>query len=365
MQSFIQIKAFLIVGTILLFYFKEGFSQVLTDSYQITVGGMVNLNHNTSGHAFKNNFSSIKAYIGFNGSHTLALNKTSEVNRGLLNYGISLTLYNRSIGNSLNILFQDNQIDLTTSITMGLLQHPNLPYMKQLQTINNSPFYNLRHNARSGMFISTNFILNNNRRHQTVGSITFTTEQISFNYYNDGGPLIGKGPKFKKKNILSYLLLPLHLVSGLGDGFDRWWTGGGAVYYHTKEEFNRLEVTFDQFTGYHQLAFELSTIFGSDVQDYDLFQDMHQDTVRNKLNMRHSKANPLNYNSSAYGVKYYFDRDLAANFGIIGSLRDQKNERFYAIQDIIHVIKRDPIHPNTDINRIFYGVTYNKSIHDK
>lgn len=363
MQPSSKLKPPILVVLLLMLVHYNMMSQVLDERYQITVGGVVNLNHNTSGHALKNNFSSIKAYIGFNGTHTLALNKKNEVNRGLLNYGISLTIYNRSLGNSLNILYQDNQIDLTTSITMGLLQHPNLPYMKQLQTINNSPFYNLRHNARSGIFISSNFILNNNRRHQTVGAITLTAEQVSVNYYNDGGPIIGQGPNFNPKKFLSYLLLPLHLVSGLGDGFDRWWTGGGGVYYHSREEYNHLEVTFDQFTGYHKLAFELGSIFGSDVQDYDLFQDMHQDTVKNKLNMRHNKTNSLNYNSSAYGIKYFFNQNLAANFGLIGSLRDHKNERFYAIQDIIHVLKRDPIHPNTDINRIFYGVTYNKPIH--
>ncbi|MFZ1705467.1 MAG: hypothetical protein WAT79_14055 [Saprospiraceae bacterium] len=338
-------------------------AQILTDNYQVTFGAMINLNHNTSGQAFRNNFSSIKAFVGFNGSHTLSMHKTSRVNQGLFNYSLSFTIYNRSLGNSLNILYQDNQIDFTTSITLGLLNRPNPNFVKNMQTINNTPFYNLRHFGKHGAFITSNFILNNHGRHQTVGALSLTTDQVSVNYYNDGGPIIGKGFEFNYKKILSYLLLPLHLISGLGDGFDRWWTGGGGVYVHTKQGFNRVEVTFDQFTGYHKLAYELSGILGSDVQDYDLFQEKAiSDTLENKtpLNFKTGKSNAINYNSSTYGIKYFFENDLSVNFGVIGSLRNHKNERFFALQDIIHLNRRDPIHPNNDINRIYYGLSYYK-----
>lgn len=346
-----------------IFIISKAFGQVLDERYQLTLGATIHLNHNVNGESFRNNFSSIKAFVGFNGTHTLALNKHNEKYRGLFNYGISFTIYNRSLGNSLNILYQDNQIDFTTSATLGLLHNPNQPFFKQLQTINNTPFYNLRHSAQNGVFISSNFILNNNRRHQTIGSLTATAGPVSVNYYNDGGPIIGKGFKFDPKKWYTYLLFPLHLISGLGDGFDRWWTGGGGVYIHTKEGFNRLEVTFDQFTGYHKLAYELSGIFGSDVQDYDLFQEKtEKDTSSTSapLNYKTGKSNPINYNSSTYGVRYFFDSDLSVNMGIIGSLRDYKRERYYAFQDIIHLLRRDPIHPNNDINRIYYGLSYYK-----
>lgn len=337
--------------------------QVLDANYQLTLGATINLNHNTSGESFRNNFSSIKAFVGFNGSHTLSLNKTNERYRGLFNYSISLTIYNRSLGNSLNILYQDNQFDLTTSATLGLINQPNQLYFKQIQTINNSPFYNLRHSAKNGVFISSNFILNNHGRNQTVGSLTATINNVSVNYYNDGGPIIGKGFKFDRKKWCSYLLLPIHLISGLGDNFDRWWTGGGGVYIHTVHGFNRVEVSFDQFTGYHKLSYELSGILGSDVQDYDLFQEATKpDSISNYIpfNFKTDKANALNYNSSTYSVRYFFDSDLSANFGVIGSLRDHKREKFFALQDIIHLNRRDPIHPNNDINRIYYGLSYYK-----
>lgn len=335
-------------------------AQVISSDYQLTLGAMVNLNHNLSGHAFRNNFSNIKAFIGFNGTHRLKLQKNNPVTQGLLNYSICFTIYNRSLGNSLNILYQDNQIDLTTSVTMGILHRPDRNDFKNLQTINNSPFYNLRHSGKNGAFISSNFILNNHGRHQTVGAISFTVDQASFNYYNDGGPILGSAFGFNPRKWYSYLLLPLHLISGLGDGFDRWWTGGGGIYVHTQNNFNRMEVTFDQFTGYHKLAFELNSVFGSDVQDYDLFQTTPEDTTSTAFNFRTARAQAMNYNSSAYGIKYFFDRDLSANLGVIGSLRDHKRERYFALQDIIHVLKRDPIHPNNDINRIYYGFSYYK-----
>ena len=53
--------------------------------------------------------------------------------------------------------------------------------------------------------------------------------------------------------------MPLNLL-GLGDSFDRWWTGGGGIYYHSTQKNNLFELTFDQFTGYERQYFELSAI---------------------------------------------------------------------------------------------------------
>lgn len=233
---------------ILLFYVASP-GQVVESQYQVVLGTTVNLYKNTSGHAFKNNFPGIKAFVGFSANNLLHISDKTPNNSGLFNYSFNVAIYNKSLGNSLNILYQDNQIDFTTSFSLGILQHPNLPYQKQFQTINNVPFYNIRHNARSAAIISTNFILNNHRRHQTVGAISFTVEQVSLNYYNDGGPLIGKGFGWSRPWYYNILLAPFlvtaDFISGLGDGFDRWWTGGGGVYYHTDQGFNLWEFNFD------------------------------------------------------------------------------------------------------------------------
>ncbi len=268
-----QWKVFVL--SVLLCHSSSVRGQVIESWYQASVGTTINLNKNLSGHAFKNNFPGIKAYAGFNASNRLFIHKSLDKTNGLFNIGINVAIYNKSLGNSLNVLYQDNQIDLTTTFSLGIL-HDHLPYLKQLQTINNTPFYNLRHNAKYAGIISTNFILNNKGRRQTVGAISFTTDRLSINYYNDGGPIIGKGFGWDRpwywNVLLSPLLITADLVSGLGDGFDRWWSGGGGFYYHTKEEYNQWEFTFDQFTGYHKLVFELGSILGTDVQDYDLFE---------------------------------------------------------------------------------------------
>jgi hypothetical protein len=338
-------------------------AQIIESDYQVVLGASINLYKNLSGHAFKNNFPGIKAFVGFSSTNRLFIHERLENNYGLFNFSVNVAIYNKSLGNSLNILYQDNQVDLTSSFSLGIMQHADLPYLKQMQTINNVPFYNLRHNARYAGIISTNFILNSTGRHQTVGAISLTVDQVSVNYYNDGGPLIGKGFGWDRawywNVLLSPLLLTADLVSGLGDGFDRWWTGGMGVYYHTDREFNRWEATFDQFTGYHRLVFELGSIFGTDVQDYDLFQAYNPALSEDQsMNLKSDRRFANSFNSSAYSFRYFFDNQFSANIGVIGSLRDHRIERFFALQDIIHVLKRDPLHPNNDINRLFYGVSY-------
>lgn len=338
-------------------------AQIVESQYQVVLGASINLYKNLSGHAFKNNFPGIKAFAGFSSTNRLFIHERLENNYGLFNFSINLAIYNKSLGNSLNILYQDNQLDLTSSFSLGLMQHADLPYLKHVQTINNVPFYNLRHNARYAGIISTNFILNSTGRHQTVGAVSVTIDEVSVNYYNDGGPIIGKGFGWDRPWYWNVLLSPLlttaDIVSGLGDGFDRWWTGGMGIYYHTDREFNRWEATFDQFTGYHRLVFELGSIMGTDVQDYDLFQGFDPTMVDSPgFNLKSDRRFANSFNSSAYSFRYFFDHQFSANVGVIGSLRNQKNERFFALQDIIHVLKRDPLHPNNDINRLFYGVSY-------
>lgn len=354
-------RLFLVLLVALQTYSGATHAQVIESWYQVTLGATINLNKNLSGRAFKNNFPGIRAYAGFNATNRLFIHKNLDKTNGLFNIGVNLGVYNKSLGNSLNILYQDNQVDLTTTFSLGII-HDHLPYLKQFQTINNTPFYNLRHNAKYAGIISTNFIINNHGRRQTVGSISFTMDRLSLNYYNDGGPIIGKGFGWDRPWYWNVLLAPFlataDLVSGLGDGFDRWWSGGMGLYYHTDEEYNRWEATFDQFTGYQQLVFELGSILGTDVQDYDLFQTMETRDSVAQYNLQKSTRNANSFNSSAYAIRYHFDQQFSANLGIIGSLRDYKRERFYALQDIIHVLKRDPLHPNNDINRIFYGINY-------
>ncbi len=254
------------------------------------------------------------------------------------NYGATLTLYTRTLGNDLNPLKTDVQIDFINTLVLGFVSRDTLDYMKYLRTMNNAPYYNLRHNNKNALFVGTNFVLNNHGRKQAVGSITITARDYSLNYYNDGG-------------------IPIDVV-GIGDGFDRWWTGGFMFTKHTHERdlvgkmhsYNRWEGSFDQFTGYAPLVYELSNILGINIPEYD---------------MTHSKDSsymaitPASYNAATYNIKYYATENYGFDLGVIGSLTSKNH--YFGVQDLIHRNGRFPLHPNRDINRLTLGLTFNKN----
>ena len=324
-------------------------SQVVNYTLSAQLGVQVGLNFNTGKNAFRQNFPSIKAFVGINSSNELKLfGKTT----GLLNIGTSIGLYNKSLGNSLNLSFQDNQIDWTSNLGLGVGWGETVP-VRLLQTINNVPFYNLQHQKEYAVNFSCNFIMNNYRRNQTNGAFSLTTGRFSMTYYNDGGPFFNLG---------------------FGDNFDRYWTGGLLLYLHDVEtssgsdtssinaSYNRVEFTFDQFTGYHPQMYELTGIFGADIQDYELYQSFGSDTSRLVYSIKPSGRDGYDFNASQYKISYNFGPNVGGSLGVIGSLRDYKREKYYALQDIIHVLMRNPIHPNKDTNRLSLGFNYNNRL---
>jgi hypothetical protein len=134
----------------------------------------------------------------------------------------------------------------------------------------------------------------------------------------------------------------------LADNFDRWWTGGFGIYIHNRKNFNAAELSFDQFTGYSPLLYELSNIIGINLPDYNV-----DDTT---LMKRRGHVSPA-FNTSSYNLKIFLGQGYAIDAGIIGSLRT--NGRVFGLQEIIHTMLRYPLHPNNDGNRIYVGGTYN------
>lgn len=278
-------------------------------------------------------------------------------------YAATVCVYNKSLGNNLNPLISDIQIDFVNTLSMGFGwkwqadgEGPFVGYPKYLRTVNNSPYYNLTHTYDNAFFFSSNFILNNHRRHQTVGSVTFTFDNFSVNYYNDGGPVI------------DWL--------NIGDGFDRYWTGGVMLSLHKRyAAYNIVEFSFDQFTGYRPLVYELSNIFGMAVPEYD------SDTLESNLPPRNRfRFSSSSYNSSAYNLKFYIDENYGFDLGILGSLVYKgktkkrqtatsgrsfnfREDRHWGLQDILHINRYNSLHPNSDINRLYIGFTYNQSYH--
>jgi len=341
-----------ILFIIFLFFSGRSEAQILYTNYSFSFGVNVNLNFEFGDVSSGETFPGIKAFVGLNISSRF---KAFGTEAGSLNISSTLGIYNKSLGNSLNLGFQDNQIDWTTSVGLGAL-YGDSTYTKVLQSINNVPFYNIRHDGNAASIIGVNFIMNNQGRNQTNGFVSFTYDRFSFSYYNDGGPVIK------------------HLA--LGDKFDRYWTGGLNMFYHQKDEetsegssfipYNIYELAFDQFTGYSNQMYELSGLLGIDVQDYDVYQlangkDSLMVTTRPQTKNR-NKRSAFTYNASSYHAKYFSGPNLGMSLGVLGSLRGFKSGKAYGLQDWLHIGRGEPIHPSKDKNRIFLGLNYNSNL---
>jgi hypothetical protein len=250
-----------------------------------------------------------------------AFNATARHGDFLVCYGPSISIYTKTIGANLNPLVGDWQIDFTNTFTAGIEWGQVTDYTKFTRTIHNGDFYNLVSNRGGLLMVGTNFILNNHKRNQIIGSINATFGNLSINYYNDGPPFD---------------------FFGLSDNFDRYWTGGFAVLLHNKKGYNTAEFSFDQFTGYIPLLYELTGKLGMNIPLYDEL----------------AKMGVSNFNTSSYSLKVNFDQRFGINAGVVGSLKF--NNRYYGLQEIIHILGHYPMHPNNDGNRFFFGGNYNQ-----
>ena len=273
-------------------------------------------------------FPGLKVYAGFN---VMATGKQHI----LINYGPSLSIYTKTIGANLNPLVGDIQIDFTNTLSFGYGWGKDLTYLKNFRTIHTGDFYNVSTFKKNLLLLSSNFVLNNHKRNQIVGTVSGSFYNVSFYYANDGA--------------VPFTWIPL------ADNFDRYWTGSGGIFVHTKQGFNRVEVSFDQFTGYTPLLYELANIIGTNVP---LYSDTDEkESGRKKL--------PSTFNTSAYQVKVFTDANYSVDVGALGSLIDHKTELHYGIQDLIHMKLGIPLHPNNDITRYFFGASYNNHINVK
>lgn len=297
--------------------------------YEIRVGANINLNQSLN---IKENILTWRQkFPGIKIFGSIIINKKLSSN-SILNYGGTIAMYAKSLGNNLNPLQTDIQLDFTNSFSIGI-GDGLVDYRKYLRTINNSAAYNISHQFNYAAFIGTNLILNNHGRNQAVGNITLTYRNLSLNYYNDGA--------------VPFTIIPL------ADNFDRWWTGGLGFYYHSPEGHNRAELNFDQFTGYRPLLYELTSIFGVEVPRYR--SDETNDTSTRKA-----------FNSSAYHLRINLDGSAFLDFGFAGSLTytdNQLNTTYFSLQDILHIMGGTALHPNRDNNKVFLGVTKQQFIY--
>jgi hypothetical protein len=308
-------KTIIILFVSLSFYCKSIGQKKWVYTSQFNIGCHLNISYGKG-----QKFPGIRIFSGFS---------ITGVNRNhlIVHYGPSLSIYTKTIGANLNPLVGDIQIDLVNTFSAGYGWGGVLPYFKYFRTIHTGDYYNMSLNIKDAGLLSTNFILNNHKRNQVVGSVTASFGQFTFNYYNDGAAPFEQIP--------------------LADNFDRFWTGGGALFFHTKNDFNRAEISFDQFTGYTPLLYEAANLLGINIPLY-----------KDEADSKGRKQPPNTFNTSSYQVKVFTDKNFALDAGVVGSLIDN-NGYHYGMQDLIHMALGMSLHPNNDINRFFIGGTYN------
>lgn len=309
----------LVIWVCLSFFSMSGFAQTdWTVRAIANLGVSINYYYSTS-----HQFPGLKAFVGVGVSGTYQ-------NVFLANYGTSLSFYTKSLGSHLSPMVNDAQLDWQNAFTVGGVSVSNGRF-KYLRTLGNSQAYTLGIDNDYGVFVTTNAILNNHRRNQWIGAVTGITPHVSVNYYNDGAP-------------------PFNFLA-VADGFDRWWTGGIAVFVHNRNAYNDVEFSFDQFTGFRPLQYELSGILGLSLPSYN--RSFYDDQPTSRAH----KRPPPNFNTSAYNLRITPFQHFSANVGVIGAMRGN-NGKSYALQDIIHILGRFPLHPNHDFNRFYLGTTF-------
>lgn len=303
---------------IILFFIPTiSFSQNMWEA-NITLGGRVNLFQSIKTWKLKN--PGFEVYINAN-----IYKRMNEVS--FFSSNLNLSLYYKSLGNSNRSVDNDIQIDFTNTYNIGIGKGilPEKKY-RQYRTLHNTRAYSIIHNFDKTVVISTNFIFNNSKRHQIIGSISGTWNNCSISMSNDGGPPINWLP--------------------ISDNFDRWWTGALGFYRHNDKNYNSFEASFTQFTGFLPLLYELHTLLGADISKYNY----------NLSDRRTGKE----FNSSMYNFAIGLDPYSSINFGIKGNLRFQlgklQRTTHWGLQDLIHMVTNVALHPNEEENKLYFGV---------
>ncbi|MBC7773886.1 MAG: hypothetical protein H7246_00500 [Phycisphaerae bacterium] len=184
---------------------------------------------------------------------------------------------------------------------------------KPVRTFCNFNTVAVTHRYKNSVTLATNFVINpkHSTRNQQVGFGGFSTGDFALGYYNDGTPW----------NFI-----------GLGDGYDRWWTGGGFFEIWSLHAPTRLGLYYDNFTGGNDdevvEAFEIANVLGLahvDFRDPDLTY-----FNRGQIMMRAALPSGLGMSLILSGDRYMVVQNLIHR-GMDQSLYQSfANDRFHA-----------------------------------
>lgn len=212
-----------------------------------------------------------------------------------------LQLYNGGIGSTNNEVFGKPNLDfilaftLTSGYNIGNLENKSfLRYFSDFATPSlKNPYLN-------SVSLGTNLIFTSdkNRVTQRVGFLNLNSNDIQISYYNDGTPF-------------GFLFL--------GDGEDRYYTGGGTLSYdkfnnNTKNAYS-LELSFHKFTGFNKSSFDFGNETSASLVEYG------KDTIQEE------------YNKSVLRLNTMFFNKNNVNFGAVFSIY---NHNLFDVQHLIH-----------------------------
>lgn len=186
------------------------------------------------------------------------------------------TVYYNGLGDNILDNYKKTRFDFISSVmaTLGTsLQSPLHRDRQRIRTFNAFLANPISDEFNHSFTVGSNVVLNTDKRNQITGFINGNIARIvRFGYMNDGPP---------------------YGIIGLGDRYDRWWTGSMFVEvfldrgYQEELETPYLDskfiYTFDRFTGNVQEAYEVSNLLGFKyVPDYNLEENYYNNS-RDKL----------------------------------------------------------------------------------
>ncbi|WP_235298148.1 hypothetical protein [Portibacter marinus] len=191
-------------------------------------------------------------------------------------FQMGATLYYNGLGDNILDTYKKARFDFVSSVMASIgtpmasmLYHDRIK-IRAFNSFLANPISDEFHHS---LTVGSNVILNTDRRNQITGFINANVARmVRLGYMNDGPPF----GRF-----------------GLGDRYDRWWTGSGFLEVFLDQGYaqelkypyldSKFIYTFDRFTGNVQEAYEVSNLLGFKyVPDYNL-QENYFNRARGKI----------------------------------------------------------------------------------
>jgi hypothetical protein len=234
---------------------------------------------------------------------------------------VAFNLYRGAIGTSIHPDERGkNQFEIVPTAALTTQLGPKEFFgSKPIKTFCNFNAVALSHSFKNSLTLATNFVINtgDKMRNQQVGFGGLSFGDFAFGYYNDG-------PPWNKV--------------GLGDSYDRFWTGGGYFEIWTLGARFRAGIYYDNFTGTNNDAitegFELANILNINKVD---FVDKRQ----------------FYYNRGQLMVRMAIPNGFGMSFMLSG-------DKFMIIQNLIHGSMGQAVYPSFANNRFHTGFFFEK-----